>query len=67
MTKKFVGTINASVRPPVRESPIIMKVWAKKVRNGVGQKCVTVPKDCDIRVGDMVELVRLMPKERRSG
>ena len=35
---------------------IIQKVWLNRLN---GQKLVTVPKDCEIKEGDYVEIVKI--------
>lgn len=35
---------------------IIMKVWKNKIRN---QKLITIPKECDIKEGDYVEIKKI--------
>jgi hypothetical protein len=35
---------------------IVMKVWKNKAIN---QKLITVPKDCDIKEGDYVEIKKI--------
>ncbi len=37
----------------VKDKKIIMKVWKNKAKN---QKLITIPKDCDIKEGDYVEI-----------
>lgn len=36
-----------------QEKKVIMKVWKNKSKN---QKLITIPKDCDIKEGDYVEV-----------
>jgi hypothetical protein len=35
---------------------IIVKVWKNKSNM---QKCITIPKDCDIKDGDYVEVIKI--------
>ena len=39
-----------------QEKKIIMKVWKNKIKD---QKLITIPKDCNIKEGDYVEIKKI--------